>query len=218
MLNADDPESIISQQQLKKIVTAETRPLVLWIGAGSSKWLGYPSWKELTLQLRREFASSTAGFNNDRALELINKREFPRVFQLCKDLDSARYYRFIAEAFLPRVQTQAYKKFVNFLAEINPLYVLTTNVDEVLEHSLPMSVVLQRSDFERSIDLIHKRTPFVAKLHGSISSVQNTVFTSVDYESLVKCTPYLQILKYIFTACTVVSLAASSLSKSRNAA
>jgi hypothetical protein len=101
MLNADDPGSVMSLRRLKEVASAGDRPLVFWVGAGSSRWLGYPGWKDLTLQLRKNFFQAVAGFDNQGAQGLISKEDFPAMFQMCRDLDSARYYRFVADAFVP---------------------------------------------------------------------------------------------------------------------
>ena len=185
---------------------AATRPLVFWVGAGPSRWLGYPSWKELTLDLRRDFCRNVGGFDNQRALELIDKEDFPAVFQMCRGLDAARYHRFITNVFVPQAPTAAYQKFVSLLSTIKPLFIVTTNIDEALEGQMPTLVTVQRSDLSRCVDLVQARTPFIAKLHGSISSVQSAVFTTADYESLVTDRSYLHNLGYIFAGCTVVFL------------
>jgi len=39
VLNADDPKTIYSVRLLREIV-ASRRPIVLWVGAGASRWLG----------------------------------------------------------------------------------------------------------------------------------------------------------------------------------
>ncbi len=158
MLNANDDETGISLKRLRSVVAAGTRPIVIWVGAGSSKWLGYPEWKDLTLQLRRNFFRAVGGFDNERALELINKENYPAIFQMCRDLDSARYHRFLADAFLPRVTTDLYQGFLSALRKVSPLFVLTTNVDEALESQMPASVTVQKSDFSRCIDLLHSAT------------------------------------------------------------
>lgn len=206
MLNADDQETGISLRQLRGIVAAGTRPIVFWIGAGSSKWLGYPSWKDLTLGLRKDFFRNVSGFDDQQALKLIDRSHFPAVFQMCRGLDSARYYRFLTQAFEPKVPTALYKTFIGLLAKVSDLFILTTNVDEGLEKSLPTAATVQRSDLWRCVDLVQRRIPFVAKLHGSISAVQGTVFTDADYGSLINDSSYLQTLKYIFTGCTVIFL------------
>lgn len=207
MLNADDPESVLAMRQLAKTAASGERPIVFWVGAGVSRWLGYPSWKDLTLQLRRIFFRQVANFDNKRAENLINEEDFPGIFQMCRDLDSGRYYRFIADSFLPRQQTEIYKAFTSLLEKISPPFVVTTNVDEALESCLPTCATVQRADIGRCVDLLQKRTPFIAKLHGSVSAIQSTIFATSDYEQLIADPAYLQPLKYIFTGCAVVFLA-----------
>lgn len=206
MLNADDPETVISLRRLRAVAAEGTRPLVFWIGAGSSRWLGYPSWEELTRGLRKDFSGNVAGFDNQQALVLISQQKFPTIFQMCRDLDEPRYHRLIASAFLPRTAPEAYRKFIESLAGIEPLFAVTTNVDEALESHRPASVTVQRSDLSRCIELLQKKTPFVAKLHGSTSSVKTTIFTISDYQALVADPNYIQTLKYIFASCTVIFL------------
>src|SRR5579862_2863020 len=209
MLNADDQETVISVRRLKDVsadVSAGNRPIVLWVGAGASRWLEYPSWKELTLRLRGNFYRLVSGFNNSRAIRLINKEDFPEVFQLCKDLDSATYHRLIAGEFEPRPITDTYARFITLVRKISPLFVLTSNVDEMLEGQLGDSAIIQKSDLPRCIDLLQRRVPFIAKLHGSVSSVESMVFTTADYSGLINSTSYVQTLKYIFASCSVVFL------------
>jgi hypothetical protein len=204
MLNANDPQTVVSLRQLRSIVQSGKRPIVFWVGAGASRWLGYPSWKQLALSIRRDFATNTAGFDNSRALECLNREDFPAVFDLCRTVDEARYNRFIADSFTPKVPTEIYRKFITLLSGITPLFILTTNVDEALERQLPASVTVQRSDLSRCVDLLQTKRGFIAKLHGSISSVSSTVFTTTDYRALIGDSSYQQALTYIFAGCSVV--------------
>ncbi|MGB7603547.1 MAG: SIR2 family protein [Candidatus Sulfotelmatobacter sp.] len=186
MLNADDPSTFPAVRRLQSIAAAGDRPIILWVGAGAGRWLGYASWENLARQLRKEFFQQhLPGFNNDGAMALIDKKEFPALFQMCRDLDAAIYYRFIVDSFAPRQQTPVYADFVRLLGKIDPLFIVTTNVDEMLEKSLPLTETVQRTDLDRCVELLHTRRPFVAKLHGSISAVQRTVFATEDYQSLV---------------------------------
>lgn len=206
MLNADDPETVIAVQLLKSLAKTQTRPFVFWIGAGSSRWLGYPSWMDLALRLRKTFFQFVNGFDNRHANELLNKNDFPALFQMCRDLDSQAYYRFIADSFAPRADTDLYQTFLDLLGKLSPQFIVTTNVDEALQSRIASLTTVQRSDFARCVGLLQNRTPFVAKLHGSVSSIQSTVFSTDDYNVLMQDQPYLQTLKYIFTSCTVVFL------------
>ncbi len=140
-------------------------------------------------------------------MRLVDGNDYPAMFQMCRDLDSGTYYKFLADAFIPRVQTAIYRSFANRLKEIKPLFIVTTNVDEGLEKNLPMCQTVQRADISRCVDLLQNEIPFVVKLHGSVSSMGSTIFTTSDYNVLVNHQPYIQSLKYIFTACSVVFIA-----------
>jgi hypothetical protein len=206
MLNADDQATFLSVRELIRVVRDSKRPLVFWIGAGTSKWLGYALWKEFALDLRREFSKFAAGFDNLKALKLIDANLFPRFFQQCRDLDRARYYRFLSNAFLPRAETPLYKRFADTLAAISPLRILTTNIDEALEQRLPDASVYQRSDFSGCIEQLESGKSFIAKLHGSRSAIESAVFTHDDYESLKADTSFINTLKHLFAVGTVVFL------------
>jgi hypothetical protein len=121
MLNADDPSTFPAVRRLAKIAESGGRPIVLWVGAGASRWLGYSSWEGLSRQLRKTFFQEhVTGFNNDGAMALIDKGKFPALFQMCRDLDSATYHRFIVDSFAPRQHTPAYAEFVSLLGKISP--------------------------------------------------------------------------------------------------
>lgn len=205
MLNADDPETVFAMRTLASVAAHGKRPIVFWVGAGASRWLGYPSWKDLCLQIRKKYYL-VPGFDNRRAVELLNKQNYPAIFQMCRELDSGSYNRFIVDAFAPRTGRSVYRKFVELLEAITPLFVVTTNVDEALEKNLSSLTTVQKTDLRRCADLLHEKTPFVAKLHGSVSSVRSMVFTTGDYTELLADVNYLNSLKYIFTGCTVVFL------------
>jgi hypothetical protein len=209
MLNADDAETVFAIRALENAAASGTKPIVFWIGAGASKWLGYPLWRELSLQLRKAFFQQVAGFDNRRAEGLLNAEQYQELFQMCRLLDEAKYNRFITDAFTPRPRTTTYTRFIDLLSQINPLYVLTTNVDETLEKNLPSAITVQKEDLSRCVDLLRTGASFVAKLHGSVSSVRSMVFTTDDYTQLVSDHRYIESLRYIFTGSTVVFLAYS---------
>jgi hypothetical protein len=215
MLNAEDQTTFVSLRELTRTVRESNKPLVLWVGAGASKWLDYPLWKELARDLRREFCKYVSGFDDEEALRLI-ATDFPTFFQYCKGIDSSRYYRFLSNTFLPKPETLLYRRFVDSLAAVAPLYILTTNVDEALEQRFPTLGVFQRSDITGCVQQLNEKRPFIAKLHGSRSSIEGTVFTQSDYEAVKNDSPYQSTLKFIFTAATVVFLGYSISEPVRN--
>ena len=207
MLNASDPRTITSLRLLKHTIENSPRPIVFWIGAGASRWLGFPSWEELARLMRRRFFElRIPGFPNEKATELIQGRRLPAFFQLCKSLNSAQYYRFLAQSFAPRASTTEYDRFIVLLNRLAPTYVVTTNVDESLENRINQTSVLQRSDITRSLDLLIEGSSFLAKLHGTVSAIETVVFTDDEYRQLVGEASYVQVLKHLFAASTVVFL------------
>jgi hypothetical protein len=206
MLNANDPETIFSLHLLRETITTGNRAIVFWIGAGTSRWAGYPSWKDFVLDVRSDFFKSKGGFNNDLALKLIDSGNFPAFLQMCRDLDRARYYRHIAAVFSPKAKGPLYSRFIDLLRRISPLYAVTTNVDEQLERNLNAATVVQKSDLTRIVTLLQGKDAFIGKVHGSCSTVESTVFSTQDYEALLEDEGFLRSVQHIFTACSVIFL------------
>src|SRR5713101_1067720 len=157
MLNTTDQATFLSLRELRRSIQEAQKPLVFWIGAGASKWLNYPLWKELARQLRREFSRFVDGFDNEQAHKLIETNFFPRFFQQCRDLDQARYYRFLSNAFLPLPETALNARFTEALGRTTPLQVLTTNIDEALEQRFSGAGVYQRSDISACVEQLQAR-------------------------------------------------------------
>ena len=206
MLNATDQATFLAIRELKHSIQESKKPLVLWLGAGTGKWLDYPLWKEVARELRRDFFKYVAGFDNDEAAKLIDANSFPKLFQRCRDLDRARYYRFLSNAFLPRPETPVYRRFADALGKMEPVHIVSTNIDEALEQRFPGVALFQRSDFSGCIQQLQAGNAFIAKLHGSRSAIESAVFTQEDYEQLKADTGYVNTLKNVFSLGTVVFL------------
>lgn len=205
MLNADDPQTVYSVRLLRETV-AKGRPIVVWIGAGASRWLDYPSWESLARSLRLDFFRSVSGFQNSRAVNLIQSGKYPEFFQLCKGQDRARYFKYLSNTFDPKSNSHLYVRFTDLLQRLSPLYVVTTNVDEALERTIPGPPVLQNTDLTRMVELLNTNTPFIAKLHGSCSSIESAVFSTDDYTRLFREEGFIAAVRHIFTSCSVLFL------------
>ncbi|MBK9663811.1 MAG: SIR2 family protein [Nitrosomonas sp.] len=75
-----------------------------------------------------------------------------------------------------------------------------------MERSLPDHSTIQRSDIECLSQLLHQRTPFICKLHGSVSAVESMVFSQCDYDSIQVDNVYLDALQTLFLNATVLFL------------
>jgi hypothetical protein len=203
VLDGNDNQTFYSLGRLRDIIVEGSKPLVFWVGAGASRWCGYPSWYELAKSLHSRFSKAERRYDRATGSQLIDK-DLPKVFSLCRSINSQLYYQSLATSFLPRKDTPIYKTFLDTLSYNDPLYILTTNVEEMLEQHLPSAAIVQRTDFERCISLMQQKQSFVCKLHGSISMIQSTVFTTEDYAELETDEAYLALLKHVFAESTVV--------------
>jgi len=135
---------------------------------------------------------------------MLAKGDLPELFSVCRKADSALYNRTLVSALSPQTSTPVYDNFLHLLSSFKPLHILTTNVDEALEQHIPAAAIVQRSDFQRCISLIQEKKSFICKLHGSISSVEQTVFATEDYANLETDPAYLSLLKHLFAEATVI--------------
>lgn len=204
MLDGNDKESFHNIGLLLDIAKQARKQLVFWIGAGASAWCGYPLWGEIADLFHSRFLRHEIKYEKSLGIELIASQAYPTLFQLCRDTNASCYFSMLLEAFRPKPLLPVYDRFIRTLDSVSPLQVLTTNVDETLENCLSGLQTIQRSDLPRCMDLFDERTGFVAKLHGSISSVQSVVFTDSDYEALVSNDRYRQVLTYLFSQAVVV--------------
>ena len=205
MLNSDDRYTPVALNCLKRTVQ-DGRPIVLWIGAGASLWAELPSWRESARQLRRTFKKEVADFPDERASSLITAEDYPGLYQICRDVDLTLYKQVLVKQFSAPDLTGLYRDFIERVKSLATIQVLTTNVDLCLEQSLGPIDVIERTDIERCAQSIQNRLPFISKLHGSISSVNSTVFTTADYERLVHDTRYVSGLKAALASSSVVFL------------
>src|SRR5882724_9937008 len=147
MLDGNDKQNFSSLMQLRDVVSAGTKPLIFWIGAGCSKWKGYPLWMELAENLHSAYSRQETSYSKGVGARLLMRGEFPRLFSLLQSANSQRYYRTLASTFSPLPTTPVYEHFLEQLRQFSPLHILTTNVDESLEQNLPQLSIVQRTDF-----------------------------------------------------------------------
>ena len=204
MLDGNDRNTFHAIRTLRDLVREGNKPVVFWIGAGTSKWCGYPLWEELADSFHHRFLRREAAYDKVKGLQCIQSRDFPGLFQLCKQTNRHEYYSFLADSFAPRESTPVYRRFIELLSKIQPLFILSTNVDENLEKHLHAASTIQQPNLERIIDLIHRKSSFVCKLHGTVSAVESTVFTTDEYSRLAANQQYLAVLKHVFTQSSVV--------------
>ncbi len=204
MLDGDDKQNFYSLMRLRDLVVEGAKHLVIWVGAGTSKWCGYPSWSELGDELHSIFSRTEASYDKRLGSSLLAKPDLPKLFSLCKGTNEGLYFKSLAKAFYPRPTTPVYDNFLKLISSLNPTYILTTNVDEILEQHIPSAAIVQRSNLEQCISHFNQGKSFICKLHGSSSAVEQMVFTAEDYSKLQSDHAYLTLLKHVFSNAIVV--------------
>src|ERR1044071_8491617 len=89
MLDGNDKQTFYSLMQLRDIVAKDSSPIILWVGAGASRWCNYPSWEELATQLHQSFSKYKPEYDKRIGSQLLGKSDFPAVFGLCRSIDTS---------------------------------------------------------------------------------------------------------------------------------
>lgn len=206
MIDSTDIATVRSIRLLFDEVRRGGKQIVIWVGAGASSWCGYPRWPELAEKFHSDFIRYEPHYDAVRGLDLLQAKQFPELFQVCRTTNNQRFYQLLSANFAPRLPTPVYRRFADALGAISPLFVLTTNVDELLEKNFPAATTVGRTDLERAVILLGRGESFICKLHGSISDLRSIVFTSEDYNQLVADTKYLLLLERILSTASVIFL------------
>jgi len=204
MLNGDDKSTFYSLRLLRDLIAERRKPLIIWTGAGTSMWCGFPNWQDIASYIQKSYRKFEPKYDKIEGRRLFEEAQFPELFELLRQTNPRRFNQELARLFTSRAQTPVYARFLGIIKALAPIQIVTTNVDEMLEHGLPATVTVQSSDLERCLDLVAAGTSFVGKLHGSISSVESTVFTTSDYERLLQDPAYLRTLQAMFAQATVI--------------
>jgi hypothetical protein len=199
-----DSQTYDNLKKLWGLCRESKKPVIVWVGAGVSSWLGYERWPELANRFHRSFLRSESSYPRTKATKELEEGEYAAVFQRCRDTNSQRYLRLLAESFQPRPLTAVYGRFLSSVSSLERCTILTTNVDEMLERSLPEFGLVQRSDLAQSLSALTSGTRLIGKLHGSISSVQSAVFATQDYSTLLIEPGYIDTLRSLLTVASVV--------------
>jgi NAD-dependent SIR2 family protein deacetylase len=206
-----DTSSLSTVKALRRLeeTIRSGKPPVFWVGAGISTFCGYPLWWELGESFHKSFMMREPDYDSQLGASLLARSAYPAFFSLCRTVSSREYARLLVGEFSPRPATPEYERFLDAIRGYQPIQIVTTNIDERIEQHLPECSIVQRPDIARIVDLLTYRAPFIAKLHGSVSQIAGTVFTTEDYEELLADQAYQYVLSDLFMRTCVVFLGTS---------
>ncbi|CCQ90554.1 hypothetical protein NITGR_310042 [Nitrospina gracilis 3/211] len=205
MIDGKDQETIKAIRSLKKVVEKGEKPIVFWIGAGVSYWQGYPLWNQLADYFHSEFLNSSINYDLEQGKALLkDHNNLPKFFGYCKSIDQQLYNSLLSEKFkFNPVSSPVYVRFLNSISSIQPIFILTTNIDESLEKNLKVETI-QNVSLEKANNFIQGSNSFVCKLHGSISFLDRLIFTSEEYDELIKKEEYAGLLEQVFSEAILI--------------
>ena len=186
------PESLIEAAAFKNLVP--------FIGAGASKFIGYPGWDEFANEALRFFV--TEGILNHAQFDQLHSRRLsPRVkLSMAKDLEMKHslnidYRKILSQKGINQNNDNIYE-YVLALLQYSRTFV-TTNYDEELDGRLPQAWLRTNEDIGTIDDSLQSTTPIyrrndinvgsldienaVIHIHGSVRDPESMVLTTSDY-------------------------------------
>ena len=111
---SSDPVTFESLKLLWGLAEAKDhRPVVVWVGAGASSWLGYERWEEVATRFHSTFLRrSSARYMAREASESLRNKDYPKLFQCCFNASPDLYRSMLASSFSPRPVKPVYRRFV----------------------------------------------------------------------------------------------------------
>lgn len=168
--------------------------LVLFVGAGMSMPLKFPSWTDLILNILKDI-DEDGPFNFSYYLKQAN---YIDVFKVLDELERNGYVPKVKKALHKQItpikfeepQLNKHKKLWEFCDKI-----ITTNYDKVLEKVMPEGIEAYSNgnEFQQSKSI--QGSPFLYKIHGDITNPNTCILFESDYKKLYNDTSDLQTLK-----------------------
>lgn len=169
----------ITKSHIRQIKQAmRQKKLVIFAGAGVSKWAGVPLWGELIDELKKE-------------LDLPQyETDYLKIPQLYKNLRKGKEFQERVKDILRDGEVQ-YNKIHEALLDLKPCHIVTTNYDDLFEQAIANS---NENFFTVSKDEdlpFNKGERLLIKMHGDFRS-GNIVLTENDYLDYAKNFPLIR--------------------------
>jgi ATP/maltotriose-dependent transcriptional regulator MalT len=151
--------------------------LVIFAGAGISKYLGLPDWKQLVIELYKEINSKYG--EKSILLQALESNDLPLLIalDLIKEHKKDIYPLLKKLISVPLSQTALHDKLWKLSSKI-----ITTNYDKAFETSNP-SVSAAISGFDYELATLKQQDKFLLKIHGTIDNVENCVLFKEDFDN-----------------------------------
>jgi len=168
-----------------------------FIGAGSSKKLGYPLWDKLIEILENEASKKTSAedLNIYKCYKLNNYIDNYWYAEMLRNFfDEEEFKNIIFNIYRPKKENNNFKPFHQNIIRIPFRHYLTTNYDKVLESaSIGLSKTLEsfcwkdirklRNFFQFINDPTQQDNRYIFHIHGIYDDIKSIILTEKDYMS-----------------------------------
>ncbi len=206
MIDFNFKDTRFSLNEFEITLRNSKKPVLYWIGAGASRWAGLLGWEDLAKVMHNEFKATEVEYPAASANLAINLADYPKLFSICKTINKQKYFRILSRELNSVDESETYKRLIDAISSNEPIFIVTTNVDRCLEQRLHKSLLIQKDQIEIVPQKIISSESFILKIHGSIDSLESLVFTSEEYDSIVKNNDFVNKIGQLFEMCTVIFL------------
>lgn len=96
-----DSRTFDNLKKLWGLYLGSKKPMLIWVGAGASSWLGYKRWDDLAEHFHRVFLRAESRYMRIEAAHELDSKDYPAVFQRCFDASSQLYFSQLVDVFGP---------------------------------------------------------------------------------------------------------------------
>lgn len=160
---------------------------VLFVGAGASAEMGYPSWREQAKGVAELLAQNGVEFDKDEFESLVAENKLPEAFymlEISKGCDRAKLITALKAVTTPKSPDR--DSIYSAIAKWPFSCYVTTNFDDEIEKHLkvnkPKTHYICLGNGKDDMALLGRDSEnMIFKLHGSLDGSSNPVVTSMDY-------------------------------------
>ncbi len=202
--------------ELQKIISEKSRPIVFWTGAGVSS-PALPSWKSLLSSVVRVAVSKAGKITDNKNLQSTIKaietepdlwRSFERISSVENGIGHESFRAIVSEVLGPS-NSMEIPEVQKLLWHLKPKGIITLNLDLFTQRSatelkslVPISIA--PSQFGRNLSVFKETRPFIAYPHGILDDVHSWTFTSSALSKRMNDAGYLAWVTTLLAAHTVV--------------
>ncbi len=178
----------------------QNNQLVLFLGAGVSKSLGLPDWKELTSKLlQSSIDDEVSTFLENELIQSYLQNDYKKIisviFEKYKLMNKIDFFNLNLSRYLTITEFDKTNPIYKFIELTNPL-VLTTNIDNVFDKQFMKDNIFYKDNYMEW----PRRGPSIVHIHGKISEPDTIVFTASQYVEKYFDLDFKYYLESIFTS------------------